>query len=364
MAQRKQLTWAELRVGVFVLFGLIILMVAIFYVTGASFLGPKYKLITYLPEVDGLNTGAPVALDGVEIGNVQSIALTPHPTTRDQSITLVLRIDSKYKDQIRTDPSDPARSSTASLVTQGLLGDRYVSISRGLSGQEIPPGGVVPGTEEAAMKEMVERGADLMENLGALSTDIRAIVDQVHKGQGTIGKLITDQGLYDHLNNTVAKLDTVTSNIQNGQGTLGKLVASDELYTKVNATVGNLNDVVGAVKDQKGTIGKLVYDPSAYDNIKGLAANGNALLTDVRAGKGSLGKLATDDTLYANLKDATANVRDATAKLNSNQGTVGKMFTDPQLYDNMTGLTGDLRALISDFRADPKKFLHIKVGLF
>ena len=107
MAQRKQLTWAELRVGVFVLGGLIILMVAIFYVTGASFLGPKYKLITYLPEVDGLNTGAPVALDGVEIGIVQSITLTPHPTSRDQSITLVLRIDSKYQ---RPDSPRPLRS--------------------------------------------------------------------------------------------------------------------------------------------------------------------------------------------------------------------------------------------------------------
>jgi phospholipid/cholesterol/gamma-HCH transport system substrate-binding protein len=364
MAQRKQLTWAELRVGIFVLGGLIILMVAIFYVTGASFLGPKYKLITYLPEVDGLNTGAPVALDGVEIGNVQSITLTPHPTSRDQSITLVMRIDSKYKDQIRIDPNDATKSSTASLVTQGLLGDRYVSISRGLSGNVIPSNGVVPGTEEAAVKQMVERGADLMENLGALTTDIHAIVAEVQKGQGTIGKLLVDQQLYDHLNNTVSKLDTVASNIQGGQGTLGKLVSSDELYMKVNATVGNLDDVVGAVKDQKGTIGKLVYDPSAYDSIKGLATNGNALLGDVRAGKGSLGKLATDDSLFTNLKDASANVRDATAKMNANQGTMGKMFTDPALYDNMTGLTGDLRGLIGDFRKDPKKFLHIKVGIF
>jgi phospholipid/cholesterol/gamma-HCH transport system substrate-binding protein len=364
MAQRKQLTWAELRVGVFILAGLFILMIAIFYVTGASFLGPKYKLITYLPEVDGLNTGAPVALDGVEIGNVQSITLTPHPTTRDQSITLVLRIDSKYKDQIRLDPSDPTKSSSASLVTQGLLGDRYVSITRGLSGSEIPPGGVVPGTEEAAMKEMVERGADLMENLGALTKDIHAIVEQVQKGRGTIGKLLDDPELYNHLNATAAKFDSMASNVQAGQGTLGKLVASDELYTKVNSTVGDLNDVVGAVKDQKGTIGKLVYDPVAYDSIKGLAEKGNALLGDVREGKGTLGKLATDDTLFTNLKDATANVRDASAKLNSNQGTMGKFFTDPALYDNMTGLTGDLRSLIGDFRQNPKKFLHIKVGLF
>jgi phospholipid/cholesterol/gamma-HCH transport system substrate-binding protein len=50
--------------------------------------------------------------------------------------------------------------------------------------------------------------------------------------------------------------------------------------------------------------------------------------------------------------------------MNSNQGTMGKMFTDPALYDNMTGLTGDLRSLVGDFRQNPKKFLHIKVGLF
>jgi phospholipid/cholesterol/gamma-HCH transport system substrate-binding protein len=364
MAQRKQLTWSELRVGVFVLAGLFILMVAIFYVTGGSFIGPKYRLITYLPEVDGLNTGAPVALDGLEVGNVQSIGLTPHPTTRDQSVTLVLRIDKKYQDQIRSDPADPSKSSTASLVTQGLLGDRYVSITRGLSGSVIPANGVIPGTEEAAVKQMVERGADLMENLGSLTTDIREVVDQLQKGKGTIGKLLNDPEMYDHLNSTAARLDAVASNIQAGQGTLGKLVASDELYMKVNSTIGNVNDVIGAVKDQKGTIGKLVYDPSAYDSIKGLAANGDALLNDVRAGKGSLGKLATDDTLFTNMRDASANVRDATAKMNSNQGTMGKFFTDPALYDNMTGLTGDLRGLMGDFRKDPKKFLHIKVGLF
>jgi phospholipid/cholesterol/gamma-HCH transport system substrate-binding protein len=79
MAQRKQLTWAELRVGLFVLAGLFIMAVAIFYVTGAGILGPKYRLITYLPEVEGVTTGAPVRLDGVEIGNVETIRLTGSP---------------------------------------------------------------------------------------------------------------------------------------------------------------------------------------------------------------------------------------------------------------------------------------------
>ncbi len=75
MPQRKELTWSELRVGVFVLVGILVVMMGIFYVTGTGFLGAKYRLVTYLPEVDGLATGAKVTLDGVEVGNVDSIQI-------------------------------------------------------------------------------------------------------------------------------------------------------------------------------------------------------------------------------------------------------------------------------------------------
>ena len=75
MAQHKQLTWTELRVGLFVLAGVILLVVVIFYVTGAGALGPKYLLRAYLPEVDGLTVGAPVRVDGVDVGNVEKIEM-------------------------------------------------------------------------------------------------------------------------------------------------------------------------------------------------------------------------------------------------------------------------------------------------
>jgi len=357
MAQRKQLSWTELRVGLFVLAGLSILALAIFYVTGAGVLGPKIRLITYLPEVEGLETGAPVRLNGVAIGSVQSIGLTPHPQDDAHNITLVLRIDRKFGNEIRTD-------STASLITEGLLGNRYVTISRGLTGSVIPPNGVVPGKEEAAMKQMVERGADLMQNLGALSDDLRGIVDDVHKGRGTLGKLMNDPALYNHLNSTAGKLDAIATSIEQGQGTAGKLLASDELYNKANSAVGHVDNVLAAVEQQKGTMGKLVYDPSMYESAKGLVDKGNTLLDGVNNGKGSLGKLVSDDALYANVRDASEKVRDATAKLDSNQGTLGKFFTDPGFYDNVTALSGDLRLMVNDFRQNPKKFLHVKLGIF
>jgi phospholipid/cholesterol/gamma-HCH transport system substrate-binding protein len=357
MAQRKQLSWAELKVGVFVLAGLAILGVAVFYVTGAGILGPKYRVYTFLPAVDQLTSGAPVTLDGVQVGNVESLKLTPNPPDRLHNITLVLRIDKKYQKDIRTD-------STASLVTQGLLGDRYVSITRGLTGKVVQANDTIPASEEADMKQIVQRGADLVQNLGVLSDQIKEIIAKVNKGQGTIGMALNDPGFYNHLNASAARLDSMIASIQQGQGTVGKLVASDELYNKTNSTISKIDDVLGAVHDQKGTVGKLIYDPSIADSVKGLSDKGNALLNDIHDGKGTLGKLATDDTAYNNLRDATANVRDASAKLNSNQGTAGKLFSDPALYDNLSGLTGDMRLMISDFRQNPKKFLHVKLTIF
>jgi phospholipid/cholesterol/gamma-HCH transport system substrate-binding protein len=357
MAQRKQLTWAELRVGLFVLAALFIMAVAIFYVTGAGILGPKYRLTTYLPEVEGVTDGAPVRLDGVEIGNVENIRLTPHPQDRMHNIELVLRIDKKFQESIRTD-------SDASLITEGLLGNRYVTVSRGLTGTMLPNNGVIPGKEEAAMKALVERGAELMQNLGVLSDDLRGIVDKVQNGQGTLGLFMNDPSFYNHLNAAATKLDAMATSIQQGQGTIGKLASSDEFYNRASATLDHVDDVVVAVQQQKGTIGKLVYDPSWYDSAKNFVDKGNGVLDDVRAGKGTLGKALNDDALYNNLRDASANVRDVSAKLNSNDGTAGRFFTDPKLYDNMTGLTGDLRLMINDFRKDPKKFLHVKLAVF
>ena len=77
MAQNKQLSWTELRVGLFVLAATILLVVVIFYVTGAGALGPKYHLHAFLPEVDGLTIGAPVRVDGVDVGNVEKIIIAP-----------------------------------------------------------------------------------------------------------------------------------------------------------------------------------------------------------------------------------------------------------------------------------------------
>jgi phospholipid/cholesterol/gamma-HCH transport system substrate-binding protein len=354
MAQRRQLTWTELRVGLFVLVALFVLAVGIFYVTGTGFLGPKYTLRTFFPEVAGVSNGAPVRLDGVDIGNVEAIKMVPRADGRvpdkSRNIEIVMRLDKRFQDDILTD-------SSATLVTEGLLGNRYVNIARGFTGVPLKDNQEVAGTAEKSL-------SDVMASMQGLTVDIHGLITSMQEGRGTIGKLLTDDAAYNHLNNLLARGDQMVAGIQKGQGTIGKLVASDELYGKVNSTLDSVNGVVTDVRAQKGTIGKLLYDPSLYDEAKKALENGNAVISDVRAGKGSLGKLASDDELYNKLRDTSSNLASATAKLNDNTTTAGKLFSDPKLYDNLTGLTGDLRLLIGDFRQNPKKFLRIKVAVF
>lgn len=361
MAQRGQLTWTELRVGLFVLIGLFILAIGIFYVTGPGILGPKYTLHTFLPEVAGLSSGAPVRLDGVDVGNVQSIHMVPRPATgafdRSRNIEVVVRIDKRFQDDILTD-------STAGLVTEGLLGNRYVNITRGITGVPLKNEQELKGTEEKAIKEVVQRSADLLGNMQALSQDVRDLIAGVQRGKGSLGKLLTDEQAYNHLNGLLAKGDQMVTNIQAGQGSLGKLVTSDEMYQKAYDVVGRADTIIADVQNQKGTVGKLIYDPSVYHNLNQALEKSNTLLTDVRDGKGTLGKLATDDSLFKHMRDTSANLATATAKLNENTTTAGRMFSDPKLYDNLTGLAGDLRLLIGDFRQNPKKFLRIKLSVF
>jgi phospholipid/cholesterol/gamma-HCH transport system substrate-binding protein len=328
-----------------------VLAVGIFYVTGAGVLGPKYRLRTYMADVSGLANGAPVRVDGVEVGNVEKITLVPRnpgqTPAKNRNIEVDMRLNRRFQPDVLTD-------SAASLVTEGLLGNKYVNISRGFTGSPLTDGQEVPASETREM----------LNSLQALSDSMQEILNDIKEGRGTIGKLLLDPSAYDHLNKVLGRADSMIANVQAGHGTLGKLVASDELYNKVDKSLDNVNGLVTDVRSGKGTLAKLLNDPTLYDEAKQALNNSNALLGDVRAGKGSFGKLMNDDALYNNLRDTSNNLAQATNKLNDNTTTAGKLFSDPKLYDNLAGLTGDLRLLIGEFRQNPGKFLRIKVSLF
>ncbi len=113
------------------------------------------------------------------------------------------------------------------------------------------------------------------EHISVTFSNIENISSQIASGQGTVGKLIYDQSLYNSAMTTVTDLqDTVTSarqimnDVTNGQGTLGKLVTDETLYNATTASMTNLNQILLKINQGQGTVGKLVNDQEFYKNAK------------------------------------------------------------------------------------------------
>ena len=68
------------------------------------------------------------------------------------------------------------------------------------------------------------------------------------------------------------------ADVSAGKGTLGKLVTNDEMYNRVNSVAGRVDTVLEAVQTKQGTLGKLVYDPEIHDSAKTFLDNGNAFV--------------------------------------------------------------------------------------
>src|SRR5205085_4713420 len=197
MAQRGSLAWTELRVGLLVIASFALLALAIFYVSGQSgIFTKKYKVTASFSSANGLRSGAEVWLEGVTIGNVDQVRISKEPDPR-KAVEVDLKLDENYRNIIRTD-------SMVTIGTIGLLGDKYVDLTRGTEGgQVVPDNGMLQGSETGDIAKIVTGTSDFVANLDSLSTEVRKLTDRVDRGEGTLGRFITDTSVYDNANSTM-----------------------------------------------------------------------------------------------------------------------------------------------------------------
>ncbi len=358
MPQRKQITWAQLRVGAMVIISLIILAVGIFFISGqVGFLTRHYTLKTFLPSAGDVRIGAQVRLAGIAVGNVYRIAISPYEDP-NRAVEIDMRVARSFQSQIHTD-------SRASLETVGLLGETYVNITRGEPGYPVlKNGGTVRGHVVPGMKQVVRNANDVIANLRMLTDKINQITASIQSGKGTIGKFINDPTLYNRMSDTVAEAQGILTNVKKGHGTLGKLLTDDTLYARINTTVNHLNDVVNQIQHGNGSMAKFINDPSLYNNLKKVSSQASVLMTNINSGKGTLGKLATDPQLYDHVNDTVQKVDVIATRIDKGEGTLGKLSTDPTLYNNASAGMKSFRDFMTIFRKHPKKYLTLHLHIF
>ncbi len=359
MPSQKQLKWSQLRVGLTVIFSSLILALLLFLMSGTGgYFSHRITMVSYFDNASGLRVGAPVRLNGVDIGNVVAIRVVPDKDKQFTPVEVIMKVSTKYGFNLRHD-------SVTSLDTAGVLGETYLDIDSAQAvGQPAKDGDTLPTQVHPDFNEVVRSSQSTLQNMDALLKRADRILAFAESGKGSIGKLIYDPTLYNRFSDTVADFQAIVNQIAKGQGSLGALINRNDAYDKFLGTLDKINGVVDDMQAGKGTAGKFLKDPALYNNANDTIANLKQVTGDINAGKGTLGKLSKDEELAKKIDTTVTKLEALTSDLEAGRGTAGKFFKDDTLYNNVNQVLVETQGLIKAIRENPKKYLSIKLHVF
>ncbi len=361
MPSQQEVRWSQLKVGLIVLVATVVLVTLLFLMTSSSGLGilsKKLTVTTYFENAAGLKEGAAVNLEGVTIGSVKTVTVSPNAARKLTPVRVLMKIDGKYAATLHKD-------SKASLTTMGVLGDTVVDInSQTAVGPALQDGDELKTLETPSISDVVKASQGTIEQLNVILAKANNIVDNMESGKGSIGKLINDPDLYNKLDSTVTELNRIEVGLNSGQGTVGKLLKDNQLYDRLNGTAAKLDQIATGLQGGKGTAGKLLTDDTLYTNLNATLTRVNAVLADVQGGRGTAGMLISDPKFAKTLRDTVDQTNQIITKVNQGQGTLGKLTTDDQAYANLNKLLTESTLMVQTIRQDPKKYLTIHLKIF
>lgn len=174
----------ELKVGIFVLIGIAILFLIVFSIGGINLSRTGYHIKVLFNFANGIGGTAPVRLAGVGVGQVQGIRIIRDEQAKSTKAELTVWVNDRIK--IEND-------SKVTINTLGLLGEKYLEIFPGTPGSPtMKNNDTIVGRDPIPMETITE-------NLGRLTDSVVVIVDKIKKGEGTVGKLLMDDAVYDNL---------------------------------------------------------------------------------------------------------------------------------------------------------------------
>ena len=346
MPRTRSLAWAELKIGILAVVALVLAAMLIFALSGSGgFFWQRYSLKTVFPNVAGLGAGAPVRIAGVNVGSVTAVEFVGNRV----EVTFVI---AKARQPLVT------TKSSAVIGSVSLLGEGAVDITPSGEGTPIPPWGYVPTGRSAPAIGDVANTANLsIEEATNLIKDIR-------NGRGSVGKLFTDDALYKEISAFVSAAEEVARNVNAGRGSVGRLLNNPASAKAIEASLQNLEAVTARIRAGEGSLGRLVNDDALGKSLTSTTSNLDAISGRISRGEGTAGKLINDEQLYNRINSMADRLDKVTAGLQAGEGTAGQLLHDKQLYENMNGAIGDLRRLVQDIRADPRKFLNVRVSIF
>jgi phospholipid/cholesterol/gamma-HCH transport system substrate-binding protein len=329
----------QLKVGIFVLVGLVLTMAAIFLIGSTRQLWEsKISYKAAFHDVSGLKPGAPVRMGGLDVGQVTSVSHGNDP--KDARIFVSLSIEKKESGRIHVD-------TIARVGNKGLLGDKMIELTVGSPESPVLDPKQLMTSEDpadmfgavnrvaAAAQEAIEKLGPLAQSLGdpklandvkGSAADMHSLLDAIVHGDGTMHRLFYDHRTADELdqllassrttterlNETLSDVRDVTDHVREGPGIAHALVYDGEISKDTAGMLSELHKDLRAIREGNGLAHAVLYgdDPSQHvmTNLNAMSDDLRAIVSGMRQGKGTIGALLVDPTVYEDIKSAIGNV--------------------------------------------------------
>ena len=281
----------ETRLGVFAALIVIAALIIMETLGGTDFFRHGYQLSALFDTVQALKVGDSVKMAGVEIGRVQKIAI------ENEKVRVTMKLNGGTV--VKTD-------SEASIQFTGLMGQNFVAITFGSPGApKATDGAVLAAVEQPDLNAIMAKLNDAASGIQNLTKSFTG--DTINNLLGPLTDLIRQNGT--QLGASISNLESISGQIASGQGTIGKLIYSQTLYDSAMGTVSNLQTTVAAaqqvikgVNEGRGTVGKLVTDATLYNATTSSMTNLNQILQKINQGNGTMGQLVNNQDFYKNAK--------------------------------------------------------------
>jgi phospholipid/cholesterol/gamma-HCH transport system substrate-binding protein len=270
--------------GAFVIIGALLFTAALFMIGERRMLfEDRFEVYAEFAKLGQLETGAIVRVAGMNAGEVTDIKVPASPTER-------FRVQMKVRDDlhplVRTD-------SIASAQTEGLVGGIFVNIATGSAeAPEVPEGGTIQSREPFAMADLLQQASDTITQVNTtvekLSGDVEMTIKQIAATAEGAHELIEDvspqiKAIAENGSRISAETQQIMASIRSGEGTIGKLINDDALYQRARDIADETRMVMANVKDISDEARRALADFRSKEGpAQGLVADMRVTLTQAR----------------------------------------------------------------------------------
>lgn len=298
----KSILRKEVIIGIVVIVTLVLLIFGINFLKGVNIFKATNYYNTVFTDAEGLAQSSPVTLNGFKVGIVREIGYDyAHPG----QVLVELSLDKELR---------LPHGSTATVNTD-ILGTASVILHLGNAAEGFyAVGDTIPGIAKGGLMSTISQ--EVMPNVRQMMGKIDSLVS-------SLNALASNPGLHA----AATRMDEIT-------------LEATQMLKEVNAILKSVRPAVG--------------------KFNGIAQNVDTITGNLATVSGQLSN-ANVDQLVARLQTTADNLASLTAKLNSDDSTIGLLSKDPSLYNNLNSAAASLDSLLVDVKANPKRYIHIKV---